>query len=348
MGHSDLRVQKVTFGIRVPNSGPLASPASIVRVAKESESLGFHSVWVHDHVTWTAEIHRTHISSGSEEALTANEDPDFYEAVTTLSYLAAVVHSVRIGIACLVIPCRNPLYAAKQIASLDVLSGGRLELGVGIGSPATIKSREYEVLGANRSLRGKICDDYIKAMKAVWTSSPSSYEGRFITFRDAEIFPKPRQTPHPPIWVGGWTEAAMKRSAMFGDSWLPAWLTPADIATRHQKVKEMANQLGRDGDAVHLGIEVYASIDEDPFRAKKGALGTFRASRGTYERDMTLEELESVSLIGSPAEIREKVQAYTEAGVSHFEIKFIYPTIDRLLEMMRLFSAEVLPSFSSV
>ena len=347
MKQKALRSQEVTFGIRVPNSGPLASPASIVKVAKEAESLGFDSVWVHDHLTWTEEIHRTHISSGSDEALKTNENPDFYEALTTLSYLAGLVDSVRIGIACLMLPCRNPLFIAKQVATLDVLCGGRLDLGVGIGSPATIKSREYEVFGVNRRLRGKICDDYVGAMKAVWTSHPSSYEGRFVSFKDAEIFPKPLQKPHPPIWVGGWTEAAMKRTAKLGEGWLPAWLTPEDIAPRYQKVKEMARQFGRDGDAIHLGIEVYASIDEDSSRAKKNALGTFQASRGTYEREMTLEYLESVSLIGSPDEIREKIRAYAGAGVSHFEIKFIYPTMDRHLEMMKLFSDEVLRKFST-
>src|SRR3989304_4763763 len=309
MKQKSLRSQEVTFGIRVPNSGPLASPASIVKVAKKAESLGFDSVWVHDHLTWTEEIHRTHISSGSDEALKANENPDFYEALTTLSYLAG--------------------------------------LGVGIGSPATIKSREYEVFGVNRRLRGKICDDYVGAMKAVWTSHPSSYEGRFVSFKDAEIFPKPLQKPHPPIWVGGWTEAAMKRTAKLGEGWLPAWLTPEDIAPRDQEVKARARQFGRDGDAINLGIEVYASIDEDSSKAKKNALGTFQASRGTYEREMTLEYLESVSLIGSPDEIREKIRAYAGAGVSHFEIKFIYPTMDRHLEMMRLFSDEGLRKFPS-
>ncbi len=110
----------------------------------------------------------------------------------------------------------------------------------------------------------------------------------------------------------------------------------------------MAKQSGRDGDAIHLGIEVYVSIDEESSKAKKNAIGTFSASRGTYERDMTLEELEKVSLIGSPGEIRDKVQAYIGAGVSHFEIKFIYPTIDRMLEMMSLFSEEVLQKFSRI
>lgn len=330
----------------MPNSGPLASPSSMAEAAKAAQALGYDSVWVHDHLAWTAEIHRTHISSGSEEALKVKKEPDFYEAFTSLSYLTGLVSDVRIGIACLVVPCRNPLYAAKQIATLDVLSGGRLDVGVGIGSPATIESREYEILGVNRRARGKICDDYIEAMKSIWTTDRSSYHGSFITFEDAEVFPKPLQKPYPPLWVGGWTEAAMKRSARLGDGWLPAWLTPGDLGARYRKLKEMARQFGRDGDAIHLGIEVYASIDRDSSKAKRDALGTFQASRGTYERDMTLEFLETVSLIGSPDEIREKIRAYASAGVSHFEIKFIYPTMSRHLEMMQLFSEEVLRKFS--
>ena len=318
----------------------------MAEAAKAAQALGYDSVWVHDHLAWTAEIHRTHISSGSEEALKVKKEPDFYEAFTSLSYLTGLVSDVRIGVACLVVPCRNPLYAAKQIATLDVLSGGRLDVGVGIGSPATIESREYEILGVNRRVRGKICDDYIGAMKSIWTTDPSSYHGSFVTFEDAEIFPKPLQKPHPPLWVGGWTEAAMKRSARLGDGWLPAWLTPKDLAVRYQKVKEMASAFGRSPDGIKLGLEVYVSIDQDSAKAKQDAVGTFQASRGTYEREMTLEFLETVSLIGSPGEIREKIGAYVRAGVSHFELKFIYPTMDRHLEMMRLFAKEVLQKLS--
>jgi len=143
---------RVSFGVRVPNSGPLASPDSIVQVGREAESLGYDSIWVHDHLTWTEEIHSTHISSGSEDSNTGGS-PDFYEAMTTLAYLAGLVRSVRLGVACLVVPCRNPLLAAKQIASLDVFCNGRLDIGLGIGSPSTLKSREYEVLGPFRFCR---------------------------------------------------------------------------------------------------------------------------------------------------------------------------------------------------
>ena len=335
---------KVTFGVRVPNSGPLASPGSIVQVAREVESLGYDSIWVHDHLTWTEEIHRTHISSGSDHSRTG-ESPDFYEAMTTLAYLAGVVPTLRLGIACLVIPCRNPLLAAKQIASLDAFCDGRLDIGLGIGSPSTLKSREYEVLGVNRKLRGKIADDHIRAMKTIWTSQPSTYEGRFITFKDAEICPKPRQKPHPPLWIGGWTEAAMRRTATVRDGWLRGRVLPEDIAKRFRALKEMAGGLGRNPDAIHLGIEVYGCIDENSIKAREAALGTLAIGRSTFERFMTVDQLADVSLIGSAEEIRRTIAAYVDAGVSHFEIKFIYPTLERHSEMLQLFAKEILPKF---
>ena len=265
--------------------------------------------------------------------------------MTSLAYLAGQVHSVRLGIACVVVPCRNPLLAAKQIATLDVLCKGRLDIGVGIGSPSTIKSREYEVLGVNRKQRGKIADDHLRAMKQIWTTHPSSYEGPFVSFKDAEICPKPLQKPHPPLWVGGWTEAAMKRAAALGDGWLPAWLLPEDIGKRFRELKEMAERLGRDPEQIHLGIEVYGCIDEDPAKARRDGFGTLAIGQSTFERFMSVEQLAEVSLIGSPEEIRRRVKAYSDAGVSHFEIKFIYPSLERHSQMLQLFAREVLAAF---
>src|SRR5690242_18390683 len=337
--------KRVTFGIRVPNSGPLASPESMVAVAREAEGLGYDSVWVHDHLTWSDEIHRTHISSGADDSNEGNDNPDFYEAMTSLAYLAGLVHSVRLGVACVVVPCRNPLLAAKQLATLDVLCQGRLDIGVGIGSPSTIKSREYEVLGVNRKQRGKIADDHLRAMKTIWTTHPASHAGPFVSFDNAEICPKPLQKPNPPLWVGGWTEAAMKRAAAFGDGWLPAWLLPEDIGKRFRELKELAERHGRDPEKIHLGIEVYGCIDEDPEKARRDGFGTLAIGQSTFERFMSVEQLAEVSLIGSPEEIRRRVRAYREAGVSHFEIKFIYPSLERHSEMLQLFAREVLAAF---
>ena len=123
---------KVSFAIRVPNSGPLASPSSMLAVAQEAEAFGYDSVWVHDHLTWSDEIHCTDIPSGSDDTHTGNATPDFYEAMTSLAYLAGQIKKVRLGIACVVVPCRNPLLAAKQIATLDMLCDGRLDSDAGV------------------------------------------------------------------------------------------------------------------------------------------------------------------------------------------------------------------------
>ncbi len=180
-------MKKIQFGVRVPNSGPLAGKENIVRAAKQAEELGFNSVWVHDHVVWSSEMHRHHISSGATEAITENQEANFYEALMTLSYLAAETKKITLGVACLVMPCRNPVYAAKQCATLDWLCDGRLIVGIGLGSKATRESREFEAFGVPIQPRGRRTDEYVEAMKAIWTQRIASYEGKYISFKDAEV-----------------------------------------------------------------------------------------------------------------------------------------------------------------
>ena len=111
-------MNKISFGVRVPNSGPLSSIENIVKATKSAEDMGFDAIWVHDHVVWSSEMHRHHISSGAAEALTDTQDANFFEATTILSYLAAETKKIVLGVACLVMPCRNPIYAAKQYSTL--------------------------------------------------------------------------------------------------------------------------------------------------------------------------------------------------------------------------------------
>src|SRR5207237_3600770 len=140
-------MHNISFGVRVPNSGPLSSIENIVKATKTAEELGFDAVWVHDHVVWSSEMHRHHISSGAAEALTDTQEANFFEATTILSYLAAETKKITLGVACLVMPCRNPIYAAKQYSTLDWLANGRLLVGVGLGSKATRESDEFGVFG---------------------------------------------------------------------------------------------------------------------------------------------------------------------------------------------------------
>src|SRR5918995_6937308 len=170
-------MHKISFGVRVPNSGPLSSVENIVKATKTAEELGFDAIWVHDHVVWSSEMHRHHISSGAAEALTDTQDANFFEATTILSYLAAETKTITLGVACLVMPCRNPIYAAKQYSTLDWLANGRLLVGVGLGSKATRESDEFGVFGVPYERRGGCTGGYIEGMKRGWAQTIASYKG---------------------------------------------------------------------------------------------------------------------------------------------------------------------------
>jgi probable F420-dependent oxidoreductase len=338
----------VKFGVRVPNSGPLSSVENIVRAAQEAEALGFDSIWVHDHVVWSSEMHRHHISSGAAEALTDDQTADFYESLTTLGYLAAETSTVRLGVACLVMPTRNPIYAAKQTATLDRLSGGRLIVGVGLGSKATESSNEFEVFEVPWKRRAPLTDEYIQAMKAVWTQPLASFEGPTMRFKDAEIFPKPLQQPHPPVWVGGWTDHAAVRTARYGDGWIPGWLSPSEMARGRAVLLEEAKKQGRDGAEIVVAVEKLTAIARNRDDALARALPTVRTSSMTYERDVDdIQFALDRHIFGSVDDVRRRVDEFIDAGVEHFELKFLYATIDELLDQMTLWAEEILPHYAA-
>ena len=337
---------QVSFGVRVPNSGPLASVENIARAATEAEAMGFDSVFVHDHVVWSTAMHRHHISSGAHEALTDDQSADFYESLTTLSYLAALTSRVQLGVACLVMPTRNPIYAAKQLATLDHLSGGRLIAGVGLGSKASHESSEFDVFGVPFSRRASMTDEFVEAMKAIWTEPLASYEGRHVSFRNAEIFPKPLQKPYPPIWVGGWTDHAAARTGRLGDGWVPGWLSPSEMARGAEIVRRTAKDNGRDPDAITIAVEKLTVISRDRDEAMARALPTVRTSSNTYERDV--DEMQFAldrHIFGSVEDVKRRVGEFVDAGVTHFELKLIYPTMDDLLQQMHLWAEEIFPSY---
>jgi probable F420-dependent oxidoreductase len=336
----------IEFGVRVPNSGPLSGVANVVRAATTAEQLGFDSVWVHDHVVWSGEMHRHHISSGSSEALGDDQTADFYEALTMLAYLAAKTTTIRLGVACLVMPTRNPIYAAKQTATLDHLTNGRLIVGVGLGSKATESSSEFDVFGVPFNRRAPLTDEYVDVMKTVWTQPLASYDGPTIKFRDAELFPKPLQQPYPPIWVGGWTDRAAMRAGRIGDGWIPGWLSPAEMAKGRDVLRRTADEHGRNGDDIVVAVEKLATIALDRDVAMHRALPTIKESSKTYERDVDdLSFAIDRHIFGSVDDVRKRVQEFVDAGVTHFELKLLYSTMDELVDQMTLWAEHIIPSF---
>ncbi|HEY3306598.1 MAG TPA: LLM class flavin-dependent oxidoreductase, partial [Candidatus Binatia bacterium] len=241
---------------------------------------------------------------------------------------------------------RNPIYAAKQYATLDWLCKGRLIVGVGLGSKATRESDEFGVFGVPYDKRGDRTDEYIEAMKAIWTEPAASYRGNFIQFKNAEIFPKPLQKPHPPVWVGGWMKLAAKRAGKYGEGWIPGWLSPAEMKVGCDILSQTARENGRDSSKITIAVEKLATIAKTRDEGLNLAMPTLKTSSESYERDInSMQFALDRHIFGSVSDVRRRIDEFVEAGVQHFELKIIYPTIDSLTKQMTFWSEEILPHY---
>ncbi|MGA3109933.1 MAG: TIGR03619 family F420-dependent LLM class oxidoreductase [Candidatus Bathyarchaeia archaeon] len=330
------------MGIRLPNSGPLAAADSILFSAKLAEKLNYDSVWVHDHIVWGTEQHSGHLSSGSAEALSPSQQPNFYESLTTISTIAGCTERVKLGVAVVVLPLRNPVVFAKQTSIIDVLSGGRLIVGVAPGAPK-ITEKEFEAIGVDYHKRGKITDDYIRAVKKLWTEPLATYEGRFVSFRDVQMFPKPLQKPHPPILIAGGerglSEIAIKRAAELGSGWIPAYLTKTELEQGRKQLERKMKEVGRGGEKLMVGLEMFTGIDQSDDAAEKAYSATLMKNFDS------VEEGTKRSLVGSSRTIAKRLEAYERVGLDFVELKFMYSTIQQFHELMTKFAEDILPSF---
>lgn len=191
-------------GVNLINFGPGSSPDSIRKWAIMAESLGYHLIMISDHVAVTRDVYAQYPSP-------------FYDPFTTLGWLAGITPHVELGTTVMILPYRHPLEIASMASNLDQLSGGKFILGVGVGWA----KEEFEALGVPFQQRGAMANDYLRALKAVWSSDVSSYSGRFVRFENVHRAAVPIRSPHPPIWVGGSSEAAMRRAVRFGNGWHP-------------------------------------------------------------------------------------------------------------------------------
>ncbi len=191
-------------GVNLINFGPGVSPASLKSWATLSEALGYHIIMTSDHIAITPDVQSRYPAP-------------FYEPLSLLGWLAGVTTKIEIGTTVIIVPYRNPLELAKATANVDQLSDGRFILGVGIGWA----QEEFHVLNAAYKSRGAVTNEYLAAVKLLWTQDMASYNGKFISFDDVHTAPRPIQTPHPPIWVGGPSDAAMRRTVRYGDAWHP-------------------------------------------------------------------------------------------------------------------------------
>ncbi len=192
------------FGINILNFGPGAGPESFLRWARLAEAIGFHFVMISDHVTVTPDVD-------------AMYPAPFYDPFTVLSCLAAKTRKIALGTTVTILPYRHPLQTARVAANIDQLSGGRFILGVGVGWA----KQEFEALGVPFNQRGAIANEYLEVIRKSWVSDVISYDGQYVSFKDVHTAPRPARSPHPPIWVGGSSDAALRRVVRYGNAWHP-------------------------------------------------------------------------------------------------------------------------------
>lgn len=256
------------------------------------------------------------------------------EVMTTLAAIAARTARLKFGPSVVVLPYRTPVVAAREMATVDWLSQGRLFPAVGVGVELP---REFDASGVPFAERGRRTDEAIRVMRLLWTQNEVSFQGEFYKLDRVSIFPKPWQTP-PPIWIGGKSEAAMRRTARLGDGWIPSLITPDELRAGVQKVQELAAAAGRQVPEDHFGTLIsYAIADTDEAAL---ALAQPYIQRGRVD-DATMRQC---TAFGSVGRLLEKVEEYVKGGASKFILRPLCPP-DRMLEQLAAVAEHVCPEY---
>jgi probable F420-dependent oxidoreductase len=318
----------VEFGVSLPGRGPLAGLDVVLKIAEKADALRYGSLFVTDHVVMPVSSAKSTYPYTTSGQFPGGLAQDYLEPLVVLSHLAHATKRPRLGVSVLVVPYRNPLLAAKMLATVDVLSKGRVVLGAGVGW----LREEFEALGAPPfEERGRVTDEYIKLMRAAWTTDPVTFDGKYYPVRDVHVLPKPVQRPAIPVWIGGHTEAALRRAGTLGDGWHPigmrppALLTPDEYAAKVKHVHDAARRAGRDPKSITLTIRVPMEV-----RAKnaKAAAGDRPLFQGTAD------------------EVSADIRRYQALGVSHFVFDHTVQEARAVLTNMERFANDVRPKLA--
>jgi probable F420-dependent oxidoreductase len=316
-------------GLTIPTRGPLATRQGIETMARRAEELGFAHLSLSDHVIVPRSIESRYPYSESGEWAGAASG-DCLEQFTELAWLAAITRKPRLITAVAVIPYRGAVHTAKIAATIDVLSEGRMVVGIGAGW----LREEFEALGAPPfEERGRVTDEYLQAFKALWTEDNPRFGGQHVRFADVSFLPKPVQKPHPPIWVGGESPAALRRTARYGDVWFPIGNNPRhplDTVARFeeglQRLHGTAEQHGRDPKSI--GLAFYA--------------GWFDETKA-----LNLASGERHILTGTPAQMASDIDDLAALGVTDLVLNFQRATLEQSLRSMQHFCDEIRPLLGS-
>lgn len=278
------------FGIALPNYGPLANAENLVRLARRAEARGADSIWVSDHLVAPVEVASVYPydKRPAPKPGVMGVIEEFFEPLTTLSFIAGATERIRLGVSVYVVPYRNPVVTAKMVATLDALSRGRVIFGVGVGW----LREEFAALGQDARRRGRVTDEYLEVCRRLWRDEVAEFAGAHYVLPAVRTGPKPWQRPWPPIWVGGNSRAARERAVRFGDGLHLIDVAPDEAATEIARLRADLSRAGRDAASFTVSV-------------RKGIV--VRDVDGGDERPLD----------GTPEKIRRDVRAYAEAGVDY-------------------------------
>jgi probable F420-dependent oxidoreductase len=311
---------------------PFAKPQDFIAQAQLCERLGYHSVWGNDHITTQQYVRELH----------PGKAPNFYEPLITLAMCAQATERLVVGTALLVMPMREPVYLAKQVATLDQLSGGRFILAVGLGAyREEFTAQSPRLKGARR---GDLLDEGIEAFLKLITEASASHDGDYYAFEDVAMFPKPKQQPYP-LYIGGHNMATVERAARHGHGWLSGWRPHAELEERIQVLKDRSVELGRPRDAVEIAPQfsmLLGRTDEEA-EAKYMASGLVAHRQSLAYTGRDLSHQVKANLVGSPATVIEKVEKLKSIGVDHCSALMIPAnTVAEMNEQIEWFARDVM------
>lgn len=314
------------FGLSAPVRGPLANAANLKVIAGKAETLGYNYLSVSDHIVVPMRIQSDYpYSDTGDFPWTDGGNVDCMEQFTLLSWLIALTSKIRLLTSVTVVPHRNPLFMAKSLATMDQLSNGRITFGCGAGWML----EEFEALGLpDFSQRGRVTNEYIEAIKLIWTDDRPNYDGNFIKFSEIGMEPKPFQTPHPPIWIGGESKRALERTVAIGDVWYPFGTNPRfrmdTIGTYRDRVnilRGLSEAAGRNPDTIGLAYNC------------------------AFHSTTSKKNLEGGRLImtGAPADRAQDINDFSEIGTNSIIVNVGDNNLSAMLDRMEEFAKNVIP-----
>lgn len=297
---------EVRFGVLLPGARP--------ELASFAERLGFDSVWVSEHILFHVPID---------------------EGLSVVAAYAARTERVQVGTAVLLLALRHPTIVAKTVTTIDRLSNGRVILGVGVGGEYP---KEFEACGVPVNERGRRVDESIEVMRRLWSETRVSHKGRFFAFEDVTMEPRPVRPGGAPIWIGGRSEAAMRRAARLGDGYLPYLVTPDRFRQSFRQVLAWAEEAGRDASRIEGALYLFASLG----KTREDARG-YAVDRLSTQYNQPFDSIvDRYCAIGPPAECAATIARFVEAGVRHVILVPLAPEA-RLAEDLESYTRDVAP-----